>query len=71
MLLITNRFDKSDSKYQCDMCKNKTSAKDRMVISIAKNYENSKKKWDLCPKCYKKVERAVENWHKKEGEQKK
>lgn len=70
MLIVTNRFDKSASKYECDMCKNKISAIDRMAISVAQSYGNSKKKWDLCQKCYKKVEKAVENWYIKKGEKK-
>lgn len=65
MLIITNRFDRSNSKYECDMCKNKISAVERMAISVAQSYGNSKKKWDLCLRCYRKVEKAIENWHKR------
>lgn len=65
MLISTNRFDKSNSKYECDMCKKKMSSADRIAVSIAHNYENAKKKWDLCSNCFKKVERAIEKWHLK------
>lgn len=68
MIISTNRFDKSNSKYECDMCKNKISAVERMAISVAQSYGNSKKKWDLCPRCYRKVEKAIENYSEKKGE---
>lgn len=71
MLISTNRFDKSNSKYECDMCKKKMSSIDRIGVSIAQNYENTKKRWDLCKKCYKKLERAVERYYLNRKEKRK
>jgi hypothetical protein len=65
MLISLNKFDRCESKYECDMCKKKISAIERVVLSKAEHFENAKKKWDLCKKCYKKVEKGVENYHKR------
>lgn len=71
MLIKQNKSDKSNSKYRCDMCKIQISPLKRVVINKAQGYENPKKKWDLCEKCYRKVERAIDNWHIKIKEGKK
>lgn len=65
MLISTSNVDKSNSKYQCDMCKKLISPLNRIVISKGNSYENPKKRWDLCLKCFSKLERAVERWHLK------
>lgn len=65
MLISQNKSDKSNSKYKCDMCKTLISPLDRIVINKGNAYENPKKQWDLCSKCFSKLERAVERWHLK------
>ena len=65
MLITLNKSDKSNSKYKCDMCKVLISPINRVVVNIAKGYENPKKKWDLCTKCFKKVEKAIEKYYEK------
>jgi hypothetical protein len=47
------------------MCKSKIEGKERMAIYTSQNSNTSKKKWDFCPKCYEKVERAVEGYYKR------
>ena len=44
MIIQKNRLNKFKSEFQCDMCKNKISAVERMAISVAQSYGNSKKK---------------------------
>ena len=44
MLIVTNKFDKCNSKYECDMCKRKISATDRITVSTAENFCNARKK---------------------------
>lgn len=63
MLISANKNDKSNTKYRCDMCKTKISTLERITINTSQGYENFKKKWDLCKKCFKKVEKAVENYY--------
>lgn len=62
MLLNENKFDKTDSKYQCDMCKTQISSLKRITINMAEGYANPRKKWDLCKKCYMIIEKNVNNW---------
>lgn len=64
MLISTNKSDKSNSKYQCDRCKSIISLYDRKSISVAEGYANPRKKWDLCPRCYRMLCKGIE---KKEG----
>lgn len=68
MLLTKNKFERKENKYYCDMCHKKINSIDRVVMSKAENFENNKKKWDLCKTCYTKVVKSVESYferHKK------
>lgn len=55
MLIEKNLKNKRKSLYICDMCGNKLTVINRNIISI-----NRSKKWDLCKRCCKKIEKYVE-----------
>lgn len=60
MLISENKFDKRESKYECDRCKKELSIDTRISIYSKVAYENPKKRWDLCSRCYKSLERGIE-----------
>jgi len=62
MLINLNKFDKNESKYECDMCKEQMSSLRRITVNIAEGYANPRKKWDLCINCYRIIEKNVNNW---------
>lgn len=69
MIIQKNTF-KQQSEAECDMCKIRIAGVDRVSIKVGLGNDNAKKKWDLCKKCYKKLERAVENYYsRKEKEE--
>ena len=68
MLINKNCLDKRNSKYECDMCGIGLGSKDRVIFYVAEGYKAAIKKWDLCPKCYKKISRAIKKYRiKMEG----
>ncbi len=64
MLVSQNKFDKSESKYECDRCKKELSITTRISIYSKLSYENPKKRWDLCNKCYAALVRGIEKVNK-------
>lgn len=61
-MLIKRIHGSNNCIYKCDRCGAEISANDKKGIYISLTYiENPKKKWDLCPKCYKALERGIEN----------
>jgi hypothetical protein len=65
MVLEKNKFCRDNNKYLCDMCHKKMNSNSRVVISKAEQFENNKKKWDLCKNCYNKVVKSVESYYEK------
>ena len=65
MLISTNKSDKSNSKYKCDMCKNFLSPLNRYNILVAEGYANPRKKWDLCSNCFRILNKNIENWEQR------
>lgn len=61
MIIKKDVNNKDNTIYRCDKCKRETTRKDNYGIFI-KEAENKqpKKKWDLCEKCYKSLEKGVE-----------
>ena len=59
MLISINIHDKNKSTYVCDRCKVYISNLNRKAIFIAEGIEAPRKKWDLCQKCYKALERGI------------
>lgn len=52
------------SEYQCDMCKRFITKKQRYLVAVSDLAgDATKKKWDLCPKCMKTIEKNVANWY--------
>jgi hypothetical protein len=47
------------------MCHKPMNSNSRVVISKAEQFENNKKKWDLCKNCYNKVVKSVESYYEK------
>lgn len=60
MLVSQNKFDKSESKYECDRCRKELSINTRISIYSKIAYQNPKKRWDLCSKCYAALVRGIE-----------
>ncbi len=60
MLKTINRFDKRESKYECDRCKANIDMHNRYSVYIGEGSANAKKKWDLCKRCYKALVRGIE-----------
>lgn len=48
MLISTNIYDKSKSKYICDRCQTDINSLNRNAIYIAHGIGTIKKRWDLC-----------------------
>lgn len=59
MLIIQNKWDKSESKYECDRCKKELSISTRISIYTKVEYENPKKRWDLCSNCFEMLCRGI------------
>jgi transposase-like protein len=59
MLISSNKFDKSESKYECDRCKKELSINTRISIYTKVAYDNPRKRWDLCQKCYTALVRGI------------
>jgi transposase-like protein len=59
MLISSNKFDKSESKYECDRCKKELSINTRISIYTKVEYDYPRKKWDLCEKCYSALVRGI------------
>ena len=57
---------KGASKYECDMCKKSILKEDRYLVSISeKGRDVAQKRWDLCDRCMKIIEKNVSIWYKK------
>lgn len=70
MIIQKNTF-KQQSEAECDMCKVRIAGIDRVSIKVGLGNNNPKKKWDLCKKCYKKIEKAVKNYYSRNEKKKK
>lgn len=55
MLLETNFKTNRKSKYKCDSCEKEITIEDRVRID-----KNTKKKYDLCKDCWRKIRIIVE-----------
>ena len=54
------------SKYQCDMCRKPISKKERALISTSEiGGDICRKKWDLCARCMKILEKNINLWYDK------
>lgn len=52
------------SKYTCDMCRKPLEKKDRILIYTGNKGEDvTRKKWDLCEKCMRTIEKNVNLWY--------
>ena len=62
MLVKRNYQDKTMSKYKCDRCQKEISSVERFIIYVEiVRVRVKKKKYDFCSKCYRALERGVEN----------
>ena len=53
-------------KYTCDMCKKEIEKKDRFLVAISQRGKDpTRKRWDLCPKCMKTIDKNVALWYDK------
>lgn len=60
MLINKNFFDKNKSKYCCDRCKSEMLLNNRYSIYIGLGSRTAHKRWDLCIRCYKLLEKGIE-----------
>lgn len=54
------------STYSCDRCKVPLTNETRNSLYKGGHYEAPKKKWDLCDRCYRALERAIAKGKKNE-----
>ena len=59
MLLHGNKFDKMQNRYKCDRCDAEITSLNRNAIYIMHGYDPMKKTWDLCPRCFRALERGI------------
>lgn len=63
------RLDKgiyNESEYSCDMCRRNITKNRRYLLGISEiGGDSMKKRWDLCPKCMKTIEKNVAMWYDK------
>lgn len=64
MLYQIDKKCKSNTIYECDRCKSKIVAINNHAIYVKEAYGHPIKKWDLCERCYKSLERGVKKWKK-------
>lgn len=64
MRLTNNTGQRKGYKYKCDRCGKLMIMKDRYLIKVSQTYDISHQKWDLCPRCYKALERGIEKGKK-------
>jgi len=56
----------STSKYVCDMCRKELKKQDRILIATSqKGKDKTIKKWDLCERCMKVIEKNIAVWYNK------
>lgn len=60
MLIEKDYSNKKNSKFICDRCKKELSINTRISIYSKIAYQNPKKRWDLCSKCYAALVRGIE-----------
>lgn len=59
---------RTETKYMCDRCKTDLTTDTRRAICVQEPRTTTrKKKWDLCPRCYKLLCRGIEKGVKQEG----
>lgn len=64
MLIEINRKDKEKSEYECDRCKKRYYSKWIKTIYVAEWKKRVPfKKWDMCLKCYRNLERGMEKYN--------
>lgn len=67
MLLEKYCYGDKKSVFRCDRCKVKLLTDERVTVrSYYSKQQTTMKKWDLCPICYKKLCKGIENYKKTE-----
>lgn len=59
MLVGLDYSNKSRSVYSCDYCNKTMSIEERKGIYTTNGYGQPRKKWDLCSRCYRSLERTI------------
>ena len=59
MLVTKNARKTKDVIYACDRCGTEVDTLQNKRICVGTYLETPKKKWDLCPRCYKALERNL------------
>lgn len=65
MLIRKSFIDKNRSIYKCDMCHKKIKINGTNKIIVEKPYKSSKKYWDLCDRCLKKLISSINKYSQK------
>ena len=68
MLITKSLNDKSRSVYKCDMCNKEIMTDEVNKIEVIKAYKRSKKYWDLCNNCLRKLAFSIKKYRNKKGE---
>lgn len=60
MLVNKNIWDKKQSIYSCDRCKEQLKLETKIAIYVGSSGRQPRKKYDLCKRCYLSFVRGVE-----------
>lgn len=60
MLVSKNCINKEEYKYKCDRCGLIMPTTQRKIISVGDYLTSPKKRWDLCPKCFRSLVKGIE-----------
>lgn len=67
MLLEKYCYGGKKSVFMCDRCKVKLLSEERVTVrAYHSKQQTTIKKWDLCPICYRKLYKGIENFKKTE-----
>lgn len=60
MLINKDCRDKNNCTYKCDRCNTIMTVTQRKIISVGDYLTTPRKRWDLCPRCFKALVRGIE-----------
>lgn len=66
MFIKTNGKEHLKGIYNCDRCQSELTSINRYGIFVAVGAAASRKKWDLCSSCYRKLCKGIAKGEKKE-----
>lgn len=59
MLISKSYTNKNESAYECDRCHIALTYENKIAIYTAPYRRQPSKKWDLCPRCYRSLQKGI------------